>query len=222
MKQTPVHDNYNPDLLSAIPRDANIVVEGGSSSGALARAYKEINQHCRYIGIEVEPDYALMSQRYCDEVLLENIDNLEDSIFDKLAETDCWIFGDVLEHLVDPWALLRKVRGTLSINGCVVACIPNMQHWSIQLKLNSGMLQYEPTGLLDRTHLRWFTRITMIELFTSTGYKIVEGKPRIFRGEQDERMLNIVRATAVALGNDPDQAVTDASPLQYVVKAIPT
>ena len=221
MKQTPVHDNFNPDLLGIMPSNAKIIVEGGCSSGALARAYKDINKTCKYIGIEIDPEYARLSQLYCDRVLVENIDQLDDSILDQLTEIDCWVFGDVLEHLVDPWTLLTKVKRTLSINGCVVACIPNMQHWSIQLKLNCGMLQYETTGLLDKTHLRWFTRITIIELFKSAGFKIVEGKPRIFNGAKDAKMLEVIKATAIALGADPDQAVIDASPFQYVIKAIP-
>jgi 2-polyprenyl-3-methyl-5-hydroxy-6-metoxy-1,4-benzoquinol methylase len=180
MKQTPAHDNYNPDLLKIMPYNAKNIVECGSSSGALAKAYKESNRVCNYIGIEIDPEYARLSQRYCDSVMVANIDQLDNSILDQLTEIDCWVFGDVLEHLVDPWTLLGNVKKTLSINGCVVACIPNMQHWSIQLKLNCGMLQYENTGLLDKTHLRWFTRITIIELFKSAGFKIIEGMPRIF------------------------------------------
>ena len=107
------------------------------------------------------------------------------------------------------------------MNGCVVACIPNMQHWSIQLKLNCGMLQYETAGLLDRTHLRWFTRITIIELFESAGLRIVEGWPRIIKGENDSKMLEVIKATAVAIGANHNQAVADASVFQFVVKAIP-
>ena len=83
------------------------------------------------------------------------------------------------------------------------------------------MLQYEAAGLLDKTHLRWFTRITIIELFKSAGFKIIEGMPRIFNGENDNKMLEVIKATALALGANPDQAVSDAAPFQYVVKAIP-
>ena len=221
MKQTPVHDNFNPDLLNIIPDNAKNIVECGSSSGALAKAYKEKNSTCNYIGIEIDADYARLSQRYCDSVMVANLDQLDSTIFDQLTEIDCWVFGDVLEHLVDPWAMLEKLKKTLSANGCVVACIPNMQHWSIQLKLNSGMLQYEPAGLLDKTHLRWFTRITIIELFSSTGFKIVEGSSRISAGGNHDSKLDVIRNMAIAIGTNPDQAVADAIPFQYMVKAIP-
>jgi len=220
MKQTPVHDIFNPDLLKIMPCNAKNIVECGSSSGALAKAYKENNSACNYIGIEIDSEYARLSQRYCDSVMVANLDQLDNSILGHLTEIDCWVFGDVLEHLVDPWALLEKVNKTLSTNGCVVACIPNMQHWSIQLKLNNGMLQYESKGLLDKTHLRWFTRVTIIELFKATGFKIVEGTTRVL-GVNNDKMLEAIKSTAIAIGADPDQAVIDATVFQYVVKATP-
>jgi 2-polyprenyl-3-methyl-5-hydroxy-6-metoxy-1,4-benzoquinol methylase len=221
MKQTPIHENFNPDLLEIMPDNLAKIVEAGCSSGALAQAYKEKNSACHYVGIEVDPEYAAQSQRYCDRVLTANIDQLDDAVLGELSNIDCWVFGDVLEHLVDPWAVLTKVKKTLSEDGCIVACIPNMQHWSIQVKLLLGTLRYESTGLLDRTHLRWFTRVTIVELFESAGLQIVDGWPRAANVESEGKMLEVVKAAAVALGADPKQAVDDAIPFQYVVKAIP-
>jgi 2-polyprenyl-3-methyl-5-hydroxy-6-metoxy-1,4-benzoquinol methylase len=213
MKQTPVHDIFNPDLLKIMPRNLRNIVECGSSSGVLAKVYKENNSACNYIGIEIDTEYAHLSKRYCDDVIVANLDQIDKSILDQLTEIDCWVFGDVLEHLVDPWALLEKVNKTLSANGCIVACIPNMQHWSIQLKLNSGMLQYESKGLLDKTHLRWFTRITIFELFETAGFRIVEGTTRVL-GVDNDKMLEAIKSTAIAIGADPDQAVIDATAFQ--------
>ena len=95
-----------------------------------------------------------------------------------------------------------------------------MQHWSTQLKLNSGALWYEDAGLLDKTHLRWFTRQTIIELFTSSGHRITAGQSRIFESEDHQKMLEVVRNIAELTGANPDQSVADASALQYVVKAV--
>ena len=220
MKQTPVHDGYNNDLLALIPSDASLVVEAGSSSGALAKAYKALNPRCKYVGIEVDSDYVELSQRYCDTVLSVDLNQSGDTVLSELNDVDCWVFGDVLEHLIDPWELLQRVRPSLSESGCVTACIPNMQHWSIQLKLNSGALWYEDAGLLDKTNLRWFTRQTIIELFTSSGYRITAGQSRIFESEDHQKMLEVVRNIAELTGANPDQSVADASALQYVVKAV--
>jgi hypothetical protein len=102
----------------------------------------------------------------------------------------------------------------------IVACIPNAQHWSVQARLNCGAFWYEDQGLLDRTHLRWFTRITIIELFQSTGYHIVEGHSRVADEPARQNVIPSIRAMAVATGSDPQIAENDSLALQYVVKAV--
>ena len=74
---------------------------------------------------------------------------------------------------------------------------------------------------MDRTHIRWFTRTTMIELFESSGYEIVEGFPRIFDEPAREQILPAIKAMAQAIGVDPEQAASDATPLQWVIRANP-
>ncbi len=222
MKQTPMHSNHNPDILRIMPNNLKRVVEVGCSSGALARAYVGINSQCRYTGIEIDPDFAAVAQDYCDEVVCGNIEHLADDEFLKFFPSDCWIFGDTLEHLYDPWKILKRIRPHLAPDAMIIACIPNAQHWSIQANLNSGLFRYQDMGLMDRTHIRWFTRITMIELFESTGYKIIEGFPRVFDEPQRQLVLPSIRTMAQAIGVDPQQAEDDAIPLQWVIKAIPT
>ena len=150
-----------------------------------------------------------------------DIEDADPGFFGDNSSCDCWIFGDTLEHLRDPWALLEKIRAFIPANGNVVACIPNAQHWSIQRKLCCGMLQYEESGLLDKTHLRWFTRKTIIEMFHSAGFAIEEGISRTFQEPEREKFLDAIRAMAILAGADPEIAVSDALPLQYVVRATP-
>jgi Methyltransferase domain len=221
MQQTPAHDFHNPDLLALIPKQSMRVVEVGSSSGALARAFKAVNPGCHYTGVEIDPEYGRRSERYCDVVLNANIENVDEASFNALFPSDCWVFGDSLEHLKDPWLLLRRVRAQISSGGSVVACIPNAQHWSVQARLNCGMLKYEESGLLDRTHLRWFTRITIIELFQSSGFRIVEGGPRVLEEPDRDKFLGAIRTMAQTTGADPELAVRDAIPFQWVVRATP-
>ena len=222
MEQTPAHDQANPDLLAIIP-EVKRIVEIGCSRGALAKAYKENNKNCKYVGIEIDPDYALLARRYCDDVLVGNIEDLlKAKIESELNEADCWVFGDTLEHLCDPWFTLKSIKSLISPNGSVCACIPNMQHWSVQLRLLAGQLQYEENGLLDKTHLRWFTRITIDELFTRSGYQIETIVPRIFSNQPPAEIIAIMRELASKVCSNPQQAIIDAQPLQYVIKAKPT
>jgi SAM-dependent methyltransferase len=221
MDQTPAHEQHNPDLLALIPKIARQLIEVGCSSGALAREYKKINGNCRYTGIEVNPGYARLAQRYCDAVVELDIEAADETFFRDASACDCWIFGDTLEHLRDPWLLLSRIRKVIPISGSIVACIPNAQHWSVQARLSCGDFRYEASGLFDRTHLRWFTRATIVELFSASGFTIVDGSRRIFDEPEREKVLPAIRAMADSVGADADEAVKNSLPIQYVVRAVP-
>lgn len=221
MKQTPVHENHNPDLLKSIPIEAKRIIEIGCSSGALAREFKKISPNCHYSGVEIDAEYAELAKRYCDDVFNLNIDHVDEKFWHTNKEKDCWIFGDTLEHLVDPWEVLKNIRSVIPENGFVLACIPNVQHWSVQVRLNVGHFKYQPAGLLDKTHLRWFTRITIIEMFAESGFGIQMGFPRIFNEPEREKYLEQIGKLAEISGANPVDAINDALPLQYVIRAVP-
>ncbi len=217
--QTPAHDIPNPDLLAILPVGERLG-EGGCSRGALARAYRNRHPQAHWLGIEIDSSYAQQAQRHCQEVLVGDVEQLlEDPQQAERLRADCWIFGDSLEHLRDPWRVLRRVHGLLSPGGTVCACIPNAQHWSLQARLCLGQFVYEESGLLDRTHLRWFTPSTMVTLFEDAGFRILSSQPRIFPHPAEQPVLEQIRAFASRLGGDPDQAVRDALPLQLVIRA---
>jgi len=219
-KQTPVHQFHNPDLLKLMPANARRVVEIGCSSGALAREYKKLNPDVHYTGIEIDPGYAQLAREHCDRVLDMNIETACAELLAGDLAADCWVFGDVLEHLYDPWALLQKIREASAPGSSVVACIPNAQHWSVQARLSVGDFRYEDAGLFDRTHIRWFTLVTMLEMFTQAGWTVEAGVPRVFDEPQREKFLPVIHAMAAAAGRDPEMAVQDALPLQYVFRAV--
>lgn len=219
IQQTPINDIHNADVLHLMRKDAACVAEVGSSSGALARAYREINSDCRYVGIEIVEEYAQASKRYCTDVICGNVEKLDDEVFNDLSSAQSWVFADALEHLYDPWKLLKKIRQNASGPVEVVACVPNAQNWSLQTCLNTGRFVYQDSGLLDRTHIRWFTRLTLIDLFHSSGFQIVDMRARIFH-QPDPQVLAAIGQLAQASGVDPEQAKEDAVAFQYVVKAV--
>jgi SAM-dependent methyltransferase len=221
MEQTPLRDYFNPDVLAMIPKDATRIVEVGCGSGALAREYRKINRSCEYIGIEIVPRYADAARAHCTQVLTANIEQLGDDEFGSLFPSSCWIFSDVLEHLYDPWSLLRRIRDMLPRAASVIAVIPNAQHWTIQARLNCGAFRYEELGLLDRTHIRWFTKVTLNERFETAGLTIVEGGGIEVVEPDRERGLQGIRAMAEAIGTDPEEAVHNATVYQWLVRAIP-
>lgn len=221
MQQTPAHEIHNPDLLAIMPVSCGSVIEVGCSSGAMAREFKKINPSCNYFGLEIDAGYTELARRYCDAAETLDIEAAGTEFYQAHGERDCWVFGDALEHLKDPWKVLRNIRSVIPDDGCVVACIPNAQHWSIQAKLAIGDFRYEESGLLDKTHLRWFTRQTIMELFAHTGFELAAGWPRIFDDPNRDRFLPMIGEMATAAGCDPHTAMDDAMPLQYVVRAVP-
>ncbi len=221
MEQTPIHDQHNPDLLRFIPETAKNIIEVGCSSGALAREFKLAHPDCHWLGIEIDPHFAKVAQLHCDQTLSMDIESATQDFWGNTVHADCWIFGDTLEHLRDPWSILRAIRQRIPTHGSVVACIPNAQHWSIQAKLSIGDFRYETSGLLDRTHLRWFTRQTIFEMFSQTGFNIEAGMSRIFNEPHKDLFLPIIEKMATAAGVDAELAKQDSLALQYVVRAVP-
>jgi trans-aconitate methyltransferase len=221
MSQTPVHEFHNPDLLDIIPWGAKKLIEVGCSSGAMAREFKKISPTCHYLGIEIDPAYAKLAERYCDQSLVLDIEAADEAFWKTNADRDCWIFGDALEHLRDPWNVLRQVRSVMPQKASVAACIPNAQHWSLQAKLSIGDFRYEDSGLLDRTHLRFFSRQTILEMFDEAGFTVTACIPRIFEEPEREQFLPLIEQLARRTGGDPKTAVDNARPIQYVVSAVP-
>lgn len=222
MGQTPAHMEVNHDLLSLIPATSRRIVEVGCMHGALAQAFKAQHPHAFYTGIDIDPGYAQAARAHCNEAIAANIEMMADAEFTQLFPSDCWIFGDCLEHLRDPWRVLQRVRSLIDRDGCLLACIPNAQHWSVQWRLASGNFRYEDNGLMDRTHIRWFTRLTMLEMFKAAGWDLVSGVARNLESPHQVRALNAVRSFALGMGLDPDVAVQDATPFQYVFKLRPS
>ncbi|MCY4747408.1 methyltransferase domain-containing protein [Pelomonas sp. UHG3] len=211
---------FNPTVLALIPSGARRIVEVGCSTGGLAQALKAQRPDVHFIGLELDAKAAELARQRCDEVLQLDIESAGPEFFARLQGQDCWVFGDVLEHLRDPWRVLAEVARVLAPGGCVVASVPNAQHWSVQARLNMGFFQYEATGMMDRTHLRWFTRQTLLQLFDGAGLQVDRCQPcMVVEPPMRERALAGVRQMATALGRDPEEAARDAMPFQYALRA---
>ena len=219
MQQTPAHHVANPHLLGLVPAGVRRVVEVGCMLGDLARAVREAHPGVHYTGIDIDPDYAAAAAAHCDVSFAGDIEKLDGAAWDRLFPSDCWIFGDCLEHLRDPWALLKRIHAAADPGATLLVCVPNAQHWSVQWRLASGQFRYEPSGLLDRTHLRWFTRITLLEMFAATGWRVDTGLTRhLPQAPQEAAVLQAIRQLAAAGGADPDLAEQDSRPFQYVFR----
>src|SRR4029077_16054567 len=153
--------SVNPELLAAVPISAGHVLELGGGTGAFGAAGKRRNPRGLWSGIEFVADAAQAARGVLDDVLCADIETIDDAALEAFLEErpapGVLVFGDVLEHLRDPLAVLRRLVDRLAPGGTVVACIPNVGHWSVISSLMAGEWTYMNNELVDCTHLRFFT-----------------------------------------------------------------
>ncbi len=145
-------------------------------------SWKRRNPYGLWSAIEVVPDAAQSARSVLDVVLCADIETLDDLVLDtflnELPVPNVLVFGDVLEHLRDPLTVLRRLVKRLAPDGTVIACIPNVGHWSVISSLMAGEWTYTDSGLLDRTHLRFFTLDSARAMLAEAGLTVRKLMPR--------------------------------------------
>ena len=206
-------------LLSLISENTR-VIDFGCATGYLAYLLKQ--KGCVVTGVEINEQAASIAEEYCERVIVCDLDITR--LLDILPKQtfDVAVFGDVLEHLRDPWRILQETKELLLPQGYVVASIPNIAHGAIRLSLLQGKFDYQELGILDNTHLRFFTRKTVEELFEKSGYlseivdrthlPILENSPLIPSLE-----LNYLDNKLV----EEIQNARETDTLQFIVRAFP-
>jgi SAM-dependent methyltransferase len=211
-------DYANPELLEKLPLAAKILLDTGCATGALGLAYLRRNPAARYLGIEVNGGAAAAAAARMTEVFAGDAE-ADPLPFDLPDGIDCLIYGDVLEHLRDPWALLKRQAEALAAGGTAVVCMPNLEHWSVALRLLQGSFDYEDQGLLDRTHLRWFTARTMGQALRNAGLELADVSPRPTDTASAQKFVQALAPGLAALGVDPAEYFNRAGPVQFIWRA---
>lgn len=217
-KESNYYAFQRPEMLSFVPTTVQRVLDVGCGSGMFGEALKR-RTPCRVDGVEILPAKAEEARLHLDSVWTGDfVDNLSLPV----ASYDCVVFNDVLEHMIDPGAALAKARGLLTRQGCVVTSVPNVRHFPIVWKLAiHGRWDYADSGILDRTHLRFFTRSTLLELFIDAGYRIenIKGINRFAVNGPDENRLWRYQKILKLIS---PRHVSDMAYLQFAVVAVPT
>lgn len=156
-------------LLSAIPPKSR-VLDVGCGTGSISQILRDRLQ-LDYVGLEPNPERSAVARSHGLDV---RTDVLGPQSLAGLAPFDVVLFADVLEHLVDPVEVLQIARTALKPEGVVIASVPNVAHWFVRFNLLRGKFEYQPSGLMDATHLRWFTRKSVRRPFESAGFVVTK------------------------------------------------
>lgn len=162
-------DESHQKVLGLVPPSGRIL-EIGAATGYMTRA---LQAH----GLEVvatELDSAAVAEAASQGTSLRHgqlLDVLQQS---EWGSFDAVVAADVVEHVQNAAELLRSLRGCLRSGGHLVMSVPNVAHWTVRVALAMGRFEYTRTGLLDQTHVRFYTRSSLRELVKSAGFEIVQ------------------------------------------------
>ncbi|MEM0010911.1 MAG: class I SAM-dependent methyltransferase [Conexivisphaerales archaeon] len=147
------------------------VLDVGCATGYLAEELTEKGNEV--YGIEVDSEAAMEAREYYKDVLVADVESLEELPYPEKF-FDIVICADVLEHLRKPDRVLRMLKRYLKPEGLLIVSLPNIAYWRVRMNLLLGKFDYEEVGIMDRTHLRFFTIKTGKELIERCGFKIIK------------------------------------------------
>lgn len=208
--------NDSHTLVVLMVGENKTVLELGCAEGSTTRILRA--RGCRVTGIEIDPTAAKAAEEFAERMIVDNLDTMDFNAALGRERFDVIVAADVLEHLSDPMRCLRACAGFLSADGEVVLSIPNIAHADVRLTLLDGHFDYSEWGLLDHTHLRFFTRDSLLDFLESCGFAELELKrvTRPIGGTELAPAVERFPTLVERIAEDPE-----AETYQFVLRAIP-
>lgn len=157
-------------LLNLVGKNKS-VLEIGCASGVQSKILTEV-LCCKVTGVEIDKDAANEAKSFCEHLIVGDVEKIDLNELLRGRIFDVITFADVLEHLQNPEVVLESIKPLLSDDGFVVASVPNIVHVSVLFEMMNGNFDYKKYGLLDDTHVRFFTKKTMCQMFERAGFYI--------------------------------------------------
>lgn len=183
-KITEYYSSIRYEIEELLPDFSKNVLDIGCGDGSTLNWLKSNNKCKNIYGVEISDASCLKAKKILNDVVNVNVEDDVDLFPGKVF--DLILILDTLEHLVNPWNFLKKIKSKLSDNGSIVISIPNVRHYSIIINLFiKGEWEYEESGILDNTHLRFFTKKSLFKIFEKSDLKIIQVKkyPIDFNGK---------------------------------------
>src|SRR5665213_1759443 len=162
--------NSSYEMMLAFIEPSMRVLDLGCGPGSFA---KQLVAHgCTVTGVDVNPEHALAARAYCKDVLLADLERAAFAELFPVDRFDVAICADILEHLRNPVHLLAEIHKALAPGDFLLASIPNIAHGAVRLALLAGAFDYQEFGILDDTHVRFYTLKTAVALLEDAGYRV--------------------------------------------------
>ena len=166
-----LYESAREDLIVHVPLDSRDILDIGCANGFFGQMLKE-RQGCVVTGVEQDTELVNIARARLDNVISGDIEEIIDR--GSLGRFDCILCGDLLEHLNNPWKVVGGLKRHLKKGGLFIASVPNIANWAIIYEMLKGRWDYVPFSILSGTHLRFFTKHSLKELFEDAGYRIKE------------------------------------------------
>jgi 2-polyprenyl-3-methyl-5-hydroxy-6-metoxy-1,4-benzoquinol methylase len=212
------------DIISLIQTGDHKILDVGCGAGRTLRELKALGKASEIVGIEINQKAAADSSDHLDGLFIGDVETIDLPYPDKYF--DYILFGDVLEHLINPGVVLHKYRNLLSDDGYIIATVPNIKHYSVLLGLILfDEFKYTDGGLLDRSHLRFFTKKEIIRMFRDEQLEVADlfaiqkqssVEQALHSSKITSRVLDSVLRPAYRLSRLPQNSFFA---FQYVIKA---
>jgi 2-polyprenyl-3-methyl-5-hydroxy-6-metoxy-1,4-benzoquinol methylase len=193
LSKTPQYfDGARADMVEKLPTNPKArILEIGCGFGGTGELALKLGKCGEYYGVELSEDASRTAREKLTDVIAGNVEAIDlpwpEQHFDAL------IMSEVLEHLIEPWDVLGRLFPLLRDGAIVLASSPNIAHYSMVMGLLRGDWDLTDTGVMDRTHLRWFTPRTYAEMFEMAGFVVDEVAPVVpFRPKA--KLLNSLTA----------------------------
>ena len=210
------------EILDAIPCGVQRILDVGCAAGVLGNAVRKRDPGCHVTGVEVMPDAAAVASRLLDRFYHADVESFDPPF--REGEFDCIVFADVLEHTRDPWRLVGMYRRFLRPGGCMVISIPNIRYLDVaEALLGQGRWEYADEGILDRTHLRFFTLREFGRLLEEQGMAVRSVRPLMGDGKilHSRGPDGVVRWGRIAIGGVTDGELLELGTFQFLFVASP-
>lgn len=159
----------NPEVIRWVPRDAILLLDIGCGAGDNAKLLAQMGK--RVNCITFSKDEAILASKWCENVYVHDLETGLPADLD--SNYDCVICSHVLEHICYPQLMMQDLQRSIVPGGILILALPNLLFWKSRIQLLFGKFRYTETGVMDYTHVRWYTLNSLSEIVETYGFEVI-------------------------------------------------